>query len=66
MAEILLGVSGGIAAYKAVDVLRILQRRGHSVSVVMTHNATRFVGEATFAAGERRSAALSLVADWKP
>jgi phosphopantothenoylcysteine decarboxylase/phosphopantothenate--cysteine ligase len=50
MAEVLLGVTGGIAAYKALDVLRILQRRGHGVSVVMTRAATRFVGQASFAA----------------
>jgi len=50
MAEIVLGVSGGIAAYKAVDVLRGLQRDGHGVSVVMTRSAQRFVGPATFAA----------------
>jgi phosphopantothenoylcysteine decarboxylase/phosphopantothenate--cysteine ligase len=50
VAEILLGVSGGIAAYKSVDVLRILQRRGHGVTVVMTASARRFVGPATFAA----------------
>ena len=36
VAEVLLGVSGGIAAYKSVDVMRILQRRGHGVTVVMT------------------------------
>jgi phosphopantothenoylcysteine decarboxylase/phosphopantothenate--cysteine ligase len=48
--EVLLGVSGGIAAYKAVDVMRILQRRGHDVTVVMTRAARRFVGPATFAA----------------
>ena len=50
MAEILLGVSGGIAAYKSIDVMRILQRRGHGVTVVMTASARRFVGPATFAA----------------
>ena len=50
MAEVLLGVSGGIAAYKAVDVMRILQRGGHGVTVVMTRAARRFVGPATFAA----------------
>jgi phosphopantothenoylcysteine decarboxylase/phosphopantothenate--cysteine ligase len=50
MAEVLLGVSGGIAAYKAVDVMRILQRRGHGVTVVMTRSAQRFVGPSTFAA----------------
>ena len=50
MADVLLGVSGGIAAYKSIDVLRILQRRGHDVTVVMTRAAQRFVGPATFAA----------------
>ncbi|MDH3724437.1 MAG: bifunctional phosphopantothenoylcysteine decarboxylase/phosphopantothenate--cysteine ligase CoaBC, partial [Thermoleophilia bacterium] len=50
MAEVVLGVTGGIAAYKSIDVLRILQRRGHVVRVVMTPAATRFVGPATFAA----------------
>ncbi len=50
MADVLLGVSGGIAAYKSIDVLRILQRRGHVVRVVMTRAAQRFVGPATFAA----------------
>ena len=50
MADVLLGVSGGIAAYKSVNVLRILQRRGHDVRVVMTRAARRFVGPATFAA----------------
>lgn len=50
MAGILLGVTGGIAAYKAIDVLRMLQRRGHDVTVVMTHTSERFVGAATFAA----------------
>jgi phosphopantothenoylcysteine decarboxylase/phosphopantothenate--cysteine ligase len=50
VAEVLLGVSGGIAAYKAVDVLRGLMRRGHDVTVVMTASAQRFVGPATFAA----------------
>jgi phosphopantothenoylcysteine decarboxylase/phosphopantothenate--cysteine ligase len=50
MAEIVLGVTGGIAAYKAVDVLRLLQRSGHSVRVVMTRTAERFVGAPTFAA----------------
>ncbi|MGE3141172.1 MAG: flavoprotein, partial [Thermoleophilia bacterium] len=50
MAEVLLGVSGGIAAYKAIDVMRILQRAGHGVTVVMTRSAQRFVGPSTFAA----------------
>jgi phosphopantothenoylcysteine decarboxylase/phosphopantothenate--cysteine ligase len=50
MAEILLGVSGGIAAYRAIEAMRLLQRRGHAVTVVMTRAAQRFVGAASFAA----------------
>ena len=41
---IALGVTGGIGAYKAVEVARGLQKRGHEVVAVMTHSATRFVG----------------------
>lgn len=48
--RILLGVSGGIAAYKAADLVSQLAKRGHSVRVVMTENATRFVGPLTFEA----------------
>ena len=50
MANIVLGVSSGIAAYKSVDLMRTLQRADHDVRVVMTKNATRFVGPETFAA----------------
>jgi phosphopantothenoylcysteine decarboxylase / phosphopantothenate---cysteine ligase len=60
VAEVLLGVSGGIAAYKSVDVLRILQRRGHGVTVVMTRAARRFVGPATFAALSGRPVGVDL------
>jgi phosphopantothenoylcysteine decarboxylase/phosphopantothenate--cysteine ligase len=45
-----LGVAGGIAAYKAVEVLRQLTETGHDVVVVPTDGALRFVGEATWAA----------------
>src|SRR5919106_2376664 len=48
MARILLGVSGGIAAYKAVELVRLATRAGHSVRVVQTPAARRFVGAATF------------------
>ena len=48
MARILLGVSGGIAAYKAVELVRLSTRAGHSVRVVQTPAAQRFVGAATF------------------
>src|SRR5512137_2184940 len=48
--RILLGVSGGIAAYKAVEVLRKLVEQGAEVRVVMTRNAARFVAPLTFSA----------------
>lgn len=60
MAEVLLGVSGGIAAYKSIDVMRILQRRGHGVTVVMTRSAQRFVGPATFSALSGRPVGVDL------
>jgi phosphopantothenoylcysteine decarboxylase/phosphopantothenate--cysteine ligase len=60
VATILLGVTGGIAAYKAIDTLRALRRAGHEVQVVMTQAAQRFVGAASFAAlsGHRVGAGL--------
>ncbi len=50
MARVLLGVTGGIAAYKAVLVLRELMTRGHEVKVVLTEAAQHFVGPITFGA----------------
>lgn len=50
MARVVLGVSGGIAAYKACEVLRGLSESGHDVTVVPTRAALNFVGEATWAA----------------
>ena len=47
---VLLGVTGGIAAYKAAFLARLLRERGAEVQVVMTPSATRFVGPDTFAA----------------
>lgn len=49
-ARILLGVAGGIAAYKAATLLRLLTESGHDVTVVPTASALRFVGAATFEA----------------
>jgi phosphopantothenoylcysteine decarboxylase/phosphopantothenate--cysteine ligase len=49
-----LGVSGGIGAYKAVEVARGLQKRGHDVAAIMTRSARRFVGDVTFEAITRR------------
>ena len=54
MSLIALGVTGGIGAYKAVEVARGLQKRGHEVVAIMTHSATRFVGAVTFEAITRR------------
>ncbi|HEY6566255.1 MAG TPA: bifunctional phosphopantothenoylcysteine decarboxylase/phosphopantothenate--cysteine ligase CoaBC [Actinomycetota bacterium] len=48
--RILLGVTGGVAAYKAAHLVRLLTGAGHDVTVVMTDAATRFVGPDTFAA----------------
>jgi phosphopantothenoylcysteine decarboxylase/phosphopantothenate--cysteine ligase len=49
-----LGVTGGIGAYKAVEVARELQKRGHDVAAIMTRTARKFVGEVTFEAITRR------------
>jgi phosphopantothenoylcysteine decarboxylase/phosphopantothenate--cysteine ligase len=48
MARILLGVSGGIAAYKAVELARLATKEGHALRVLMTPAAKRFVGAASF------------------
>jgi len=48
MARLLLGVSGGIAAYKALELARLATLAGHGVRVLMTESATRFVGAASF------------------
>jgi phosphopantothenoylcysteine decarboxylase / phosphopantothenate---cysteine ligase len=48
MARILIGVSGGIAAYKAVELVRLATKAGHAVRVVQTPASLGFVGKATF------------------
>ena len=48
MARILLGVSGGIAAYKAVEFVRLATGAGHAVRVIQTPTSLKFVGRATF------------------
>src|SRR5687768_4797857 len=49
MARILLGVTGGIAAYKALELVRLATKAGHAVRVVQTPASERFVGRASFA-----------------
>jgi phosphopantothenoylcysteine decarboxylase/phosphopantothenate--cysteine ligase len=48
MARILLGTSGGISAYKAVELARLAVKAGHAMRVIQTQDALRFVGSATF------------------
>jgi phosphopantothenoylcysteine decarboxylase/phosphopantothenate--cysteine ligase len=50
MALIALGITGGIGAYKAVEVARGLQKRGHEIAAIMTRSARKFVGEVTLEA----------------
>jgi len=46
--NIILGITGGIAAYKAVELLRLLKKAGANVNVIMTNSALEFVGRTTF------------------
>src|SRR4029450_8705493 len=56
MAKVLLGVTGGIAAYKACELTRLLVKAGHDVIPLVTRGADRFVRRETFAALARRPA----------
>jgi len=58
--EVVLGVTGSIAAYKAVELLRELVKAGISVTVVMTESAQRFVAPLTFATLSRREVMTDL------
>jgi phosphopantothenoylcysteine decarboxylase/phosphopantothenate--cysteine ligase len=63
MAFIALGVTGGIGAYKAVEIARGLQKNGHDVVAVMTRAARKFVGPLTFEAITRR---VVITDQWQP
>jgi phosphopantothenoylcysteine decarboxylase / phosphopantothenate---cysteine ligase len=63
MSLIALGVSGGIGAYKAVEVARALQKRGHDVVAIMTRGAQQFVGPLTFEAITRHAV---ITDQWAP
>ena len=63
MSLIALGVTGGIGAYKAVEIARGLQKQGHDVTAIMTRSAERFVGPLTFEAITRREVITDL---WTP
>ena len=60
MARVLLGVTGGIAAYKACDLVRLLVKDGHDVTPVLTSDAERFVTAHAFEALARKEAARDL------
>ena len=60
---ILLGVTGGIAAYKSCNIVRLLQKRGARVKVVMSEHATEFVGPLTFRALTNEPVAVGLFDD---
>jgi phosphopantothenoylcysteine decarboxylase / phosphopantothenate---cysteine ligase len=57
MARVLLGVTGGIAAYKAAELMRLLVKAGHDVTPILTAEAATFVAPKTFEALARREAA---------
>ncbi len=63
MARVLLGVSGGIAAYKALEFTRLATKAGHAVRAIQTEASTRFVGTASFAA---ITGAPVLMTEWEP
>ena len=60
---VLVGVTGGIAVYKACEIVRGLQKRGHRVKVVMSEHATRFVDPVTFRALTHEKVAVGLFDD---
>jgi len=60
MARVLVGVTGGIAAYKACELVRLLVKAGHEVTPVLTPDAERFVTKHTFEALARREAPRDL------
>ena len=63
MARVLLGVTGGIAAYKALELTRLATKAGHAVRVIQTEASTRFVGTASFAG---ITGAPVLITEWEP
>ncbi|MCL6593249.1 MAG: bifunctional phosphopantothenoylcysteine decarboxylase/phosphopantothenate--cysteine ligase CoaBC [Alicyclobacillus sp.] len=66
MAVVLLGVSGGIAAYKAAALCSLLVKQGHDVQVLMTEHATRFIQPLTFQALSKRAVITDTFAEPNP
>ena len=63
MSRLLLGVSGGIAAYKAREATRLAVKAGHTVRVIQTPASERFVGRASF---EAITGAPVLISEFEP
>jgi phosphopantothenoylcysteine decarboxylase/phosphopantothenate--cysteine ligase len=66
---VVLGVTGSIAAYRAAELLRLMQTQGCDVHVVMTRGATEFVGKLTFQTLSRHPVGVDMFAgelDWRP
>lgn len=63
MARIVLGITGGIAAYKATAIIRLLTEQGHNVKVIPTQNALRFIGATTLEALSHNSVDPDLYTD---
>jgi phosphopantothenoylcysteine decarboxylase/phosphopantothenate--cysteine ligase len=61
--RILLGITGGIAAYKAANLVRLLKESGHEVSVLPTQNALKFIGETTLEALSGKNINLDMYQD---
>lgn len=67
--HVVLGVTGSIAAYKAIELLRLMQKKDWTVSVVMTDSATRFITPLTFQTLSRHTVGLGLFDEmdgWHP
>ncbi|MCK4994048.1 MAG: hypothetical protein KAS13_03255 [Candidatus Omnitrophica bacterium] len=67
--EILIGVTGGISAYKACELIRILRKSGYGVRAAMTANAAKFVTPLTFRTLTARPVAMEMFDDqihWEP
>jgi len=61
--EIVLGVTGSIAAYKAAELVRLMIKNGWNVTVIMTKGATQFVGPITFQTLSRRPVIVDMFAE---
>lgn len=61
--RILLGITGGIAAYKAANLIRLFKESGHEVTVLPTQNALKFIGQATLEALSGQNINLDMYSD---